>query len=126
MPAKADKSTGVVIAVHGTRIKESSSVYDDVARLVSKKTGANVLTGYMKHGTPTIREAVEKLVNDGTEEVIVVPLFFVRGLHVSEDIPSLLSDINAKITLAEPIGADERLADIIAERVKDGHRKKEL
>ena len=116
MPSK--NVLGIVIAVHGTRVKESSSVYDDIAKLVNKKTGKKALIGYMKHGTPKIRETVEMLAGGGAEEIIVVPLFFVRGLHVSEDIPGLLDGINARITIAEPIGADERLADIIIERMK--------
>lgn len=89
----------------------------------------------MKHWKPTIAEAVNYFVEKGLKKIIVVPLFFVPGLHVTDDIPLLLGlkegklpefgyeklrlPDDVKIVYARHIGADDRLAEMVVDRVRE-------
>lgn len=127
--------TGVVIIGHGSRLPESRGIYEEIARKTEEKSGLQVRVGYMKHWRPTFTEAVRSFIEEGFKRVIVVPLFFVPGLHVQEDIPILLGIKEGevpefgyeKITIPEDveviyarhIGADERLAEVVMDRVQE-------
>jgi len=125
--------TGVVIIGHGSRVPESRGIYEEIARKTEEKSGLMVRVGYMKHWRPTFTEAVEGFIREGVKRVVIVPLFLLPGLHVQEDIPVLLGlkegevpefgyeKINipkdVEVIYARHIGADERLADVVLDRV---------
>lgn len=127
--------TGIVIVGHGSRTKESRGIYEEIARLAEEKSEYKVHVGYMKHGRPTLIEAVNGCVEEGVKRIIIVPLFLLPGLHVMEDIPILLGmkegetpefgydrvkvPEDVEILYANHIGADERLADVVMDRVED-------
>lgn len=131
-------STGVVIIGHGSRLPESRGIYEEIAKKTEEKSGLKVRVGYMKHWRPTFTEAVRSLIDEGFKRVIVVPLFFVPGLHVQEDIPILLGikegevpefgyekvtiPENVEVIYAKHIGADERLAEVVMDRVQEAIR----
>lgn len=120
----------VVLVVHGSALPESGSIYKEIAAKASEKSGIPVLVGYMKHGRPTITEAVASLVEEGSKKIVIVPLFFVPGLHVTDDIPLLLGlkkgssgalnlPKDVEIVYARHIGADDRLAEVVVDRVRE-------
>ncbi len=125
--------TGVVIIGHGSRVPESRGIYEEIARKAQEKSGLMVRVGYMKHWTPTFTEAVRGFLEEGVKRVIIVPLFLLPGLHVKEDIPVLLGlkegevpefgyekisiPEDVEVIYARHIGADERLADVVLDRV---------
>ncbi len=131
-------STGVVIIGHGSRLPESRGIYEEIAKKTEEKSGLKVRVGYMKHWRPTFTEAVRSFIDDGFKKVIVVPLFFVPGLHVQEDIPILLGikegevpefgyekvtiPEDVEVIYAKHIGADERLAEVVMDRVQEAIR----
>jgi len=52
-----------------------------------------------------------------------VPYFLFMGIHLKEDIPNMVAECAAsfpgiRITMDEPLGVDERLADILVDRIK--------
>ena len=128
-------STGVVIIGHGSRLPESKGIYEEIARKTEEKSGLRVRVGYMKHWRPTFTEAVRGFIEEGFKRIVVVPLFFLPGMHVKEDIPVLLGLKEGevpefgyeKITIPEGveviyarhIGADGRLADVVMDRVQE-------
>jgi sirohydrochlorin cobaltochelatase len=131
-------STGVVIIGHGSRLPESKGIYEEIARKTEEKSGFKVRVGYMKHWSPTFTEAVRSFIEEGVKRIVVVPLFFLPGMHVKEDIPVLLGLKEGevpefgyeKITIPEDveviyarhIGADGRLADVVMDRVQEAMR----
>lgn len=121
----------IVLVVHGSRIPESKRVYEELAKKVERRAGCEVEIGYMMHWQPTIEEAVNSFVKKGVKKIVMVPLFFVPGLHVTKDIPALLglseSEEQKKIELPEdveiiytqPFGEDERLVDVVLDRARE-------
>ncbi len=125
--------TCVIVVGHGSRLPETREVYEHTAKLAGEILGMPTRAAYMKHWKPSIYEAVTQAIEEGYKRIVVVPLFLLPGLHVSEDIPIILglkegtteeSDkiVNApedvEIIYTPHIGADRRLAEIVAERVK--------
>lgn len=127
--------TGIVIIGHGSRVPESKGIYEEIARKTEEKSGLMVRVGYMKHWRPTFTEAVRGFIEDGVKKVVVVPLFLLPGLHVQEDIPVLLGlkegevpefgyekiriPKDVEVIYARHIGADDRLAGVVLDRVKE-------
>lgn len=127
--------TGVVIIGHGSRVPESRGIYEEIARKTKEKSGLEVRVGYMKHWRPTFTEAVRDFIEDGAKRLVIVPLFLLPGLHVKEDIPVLLGikdgevpefgyekisiPEGVEVIYARHIGADDRLAGVVVDRVKE-------
>jgi sirohydrochlorin ferrochelatase len=63
------------------------------------------------------------MAGQGVDEVTVVPVFLYEGVHIKEDIPEILAREAAKrphmrLVLAPVLGIDERMADIVWDRVQ--------
>lgn len=122
---------GIVILAHGSRAIawEANQLLLKIVEMFKAKTGnENVKPAYMnsKSGGPGLEEAVGKLVTEGFTEIIVAPWFLTNGLHIMEDIPETIGVLEAKypqvkITLAQVLGADERIVDILIDRIEEAY-----
>ncbi|MEW5301459.1 MAG: hypothetical protein WDW36_004319 [Sanguina aurantia] len=77
----------------------------------------------MEIAEPTIAQAIGKCVSRGAQRVIIAPYFLSRGRHIQEDIPALVAEARAlypdiTLTVAEPIGIDPLMAQLISNRVQ--------
>ncbi|XRO76735.1 sirohydrochlorin nickelochelatase [Methanocaldococcus sp. 10A] len=102
--------------------------------------------GLMEFNEPTIPQAVKKAIEQGAKKIIIVPVFLAHGIHTTRDIPKMLGLIednhehhhhhddghhhhhhhhehekleipeDVEIIYREPIGADDRIVDIIIDR----------
>ncbi len=118
---------GIVILGHGSRARvwEANQLLLQIVEKFKQKTGEqNVKPAYMnvKSGGPTLEQAIEELIREGFTEIVVAPWFLTDGLHIREDIPEKIDSIKEKypevqIALAKPLGADNRLVDILIERI---------
>ncbi len=127
--------TGIVLVGHGSRTEESRGIYEELAERMGDRSDFEVEVGYMKHGTPNIVNAIKGFADRGIKRIVIVPLFILPGLHVTDDIPVLLGlkDGSApefgyeKLELPEEVellyaghvGADQRLADIALDRARE-------
>ena len=105
-----------------------------------------VEVGLMEFNEPTIPQAIKNAIEQGAKKIIVVPVFLAHGIHTKKDIPRLLGLIedngeehhhehehhhhhhhhheheklevpeDVEIIYREPIGADDRIVDIIIDR----------
>ncbi len=119
---------GVLLVLHGSRVEEWTDVATKYKDLLLKYFN-KVEYGFIEFNQPTLRESAEKLANEGVDEIVAVPLLFAAGRHFLRDIPRLLDVdengfINAenrkiKISIAKPIGIDNRVAEILKERIEE-------
>lgn len=80
--------------------------------------------GYMEFASPTIEEAVEKLMDHGLNKIMVVnsPGLFMRSSHSLIDVPEILGEVKSKypdleLTYAPPGGFLEEIADIMVKKI---------
>ena len=122
--------TGVVILGHGSRaaVGEANEIIMDIAEQV--KQGMNLETlevAFMnsKSQRQNLGEAIGKVVAQGAERIIIAPVFITNGLHIREDIPAEIEEAKERyegkveIIFARYLGADPKIAEIVAERIKE-------
>ena len=67
-------------------------------------------------------QSIRNMVNQGLEQMVVIPYLLGQGKHVTVEMDEILDDLRAELPslglyLAESLGPDPRMADIIVERV---------
>ena len=113
---------GVLIVAHGSRRKQTERTLETVAQTARQKLpGTPMEIAYMEFSERNIPAGLDALAGRGANEIVVVPYFLFDGIHIQEDIPEALEQYRAahpdvKITMGNPLGTDERLAAILAER----------
>lgn len=116
---------GVLILAHGSRRKETEQTLMEVAVMAKAQLPEVLLeVAYMEFGSKTIPDGLAALLAQGAAEIAVVPYFLFDGIHIREDIPQELERFRsahpeAAITMGRPLGVDRRLADVLADRVRE-------
>ncbi len=114
---------GILLLGHGSRRNAANAELQALAGLVEAGLGMRVLPVYFQFERPNLADEVERLVSEGIEEIIVVPALLFPGIHMREDIPAVLKELEARyggrvrFLLTEGFGPDPRLSEIVVERV---------
>ncbi|MCW3491483.1 sirohydrochlorin chelatase [Dethiobacter alkaliphilus] len=118
----------VLLVGHGSRRAEANEALVYLADLLKKKRPETEMSyGYLQFAQPDLPAALEALDKKGIEEVAVVPVFLYEGIHIREDIPEVLAEEQKKrphmrLVQAPVLGIDERMAEIVLDRVDQGLR----
>ncbi|MFT9493686.1 sirohydrochlorin chelatase [Anaerosolibacter sp.] len=110
---------------HGSQAAEADSIFEQIVEMVKGLTSFELVgMGSLQISKPRFEEGIAALIEKGAEQVIIVPMFIFKGNHVKFDIPEKLVELkeqypNVTFTMANHIGADERIAMIIEERAKE-------
>lgn len=114
---------GILLLAHGSRAQETLQTMEKVAQMVRRRLpGSLIQVAYMEFCEVNIEKGLALLMEQGATTVKVIPYFLFEGIHIREDIPAQLAAFQEKhphitIHMGKAIGADERLAEIIAERI---------
>ncbi|WP_017980990.1 sirohydrochlorin nickelochelatase [Methanocaldococcus villosus] len=128
----------LILVGHGSRYPYSKELMEKIAEKIRERNLFPIVEiGMMEFNEPTIPQALKKVIEMGAKRIIVVPVFLAHGTHTLKDIPHLLGlkelDENdshhhhhdhehveipedVEIIYREPIGADDRLVEIIIDR----------
>lgn len=114
----------IILLGHGSRRAEANQGLLIVAEKVSQIMGQLVTPAYMAHDHPSLPEAVEARIKSGATQIVVMPLFLFRGVHVTVDIHEELREIreqnpNVEIIFTRELGADDGIADLASLRIKE-------
>ena len=126
----------IVLFAHGSRDpqwhKPIQAVAERVAaQLAFEATAASnppsvvVTCAYLELSTPSLSEEVQRLVDQGCQQIRLVPLFLGVGKHVLEDLPKMLADLAGQhpSVVFEPlpaVGEHPDLLDLMARIALDG------
>lgn len=118
--------TAIIILSHGSRLPEAQATLQRITSLVSSGVNEQFIVegAALQFNQPDLPAAIAGAAEQGAQQIVVVPLFLYRGLHMQRDIPEILTEQKyrypeIKISMAEHIGADPRLLDIIIDRVRE-------
>ncbi len=115
---------GVLILAHGSRVQATKDTINEVVGMVRQKvTDLPIEIAYMEFCEENIEHGVKKLAEQGVTELKVVPYFLFEGIHIREDIPNEIGEIlkkypHVKLEMGRTLGVDERLADILVDRIR--------
>ena len=112
----------LLLVAHGSR-REASN--DEVRRLTAKlrdKVGARFKgteCAFLELAEPSIPDALQRCIDHGAEEIVVLPYFLSAGRHVARDIPA---EVEAKqkehpqvrISIKPYFGAADGITDLLA------------
>lgn len=115
-------SVAVVVLGHGSRAPGALGLLEKVSAGLAGKLGLTVRAASLQFNRPTLEECCKELAAGGAGRIVVAPYFLFAGNHTQEDIPGALERIRKEFPgiefiLAEPLGDDGRLVDILSERI---------
>lgn len=123
---------GILAIGHGSKLPFNKEVVTQIADYIAQKhSDVIVRAGFMENSKPTLEEAIEGFSGTGVTKVAAVPVFLASGVHITKDIPRILSldekgcgtlEIDGKsvpLCYAGPLGADELIAELVFKRVQE-------
>lgn len=114
---------GILILAHGSKRVQTQKILDSLTKKVISKSKINLVeSAYLQFSEKDLKKGIECLLEKGATNIKVMPMFLFDGIHVTQDIPNELEEIkgqypNVEINLTDHIGDDDRIADIIIDRV---------
>ncbi|MFI3207522.1 MAG: CbiX/SirB N-terminal domain-containing protein [Eubacteriales bacterium] len=115
---------GIIILAHGSREKSTEETLIQVVEMMKKSVSDyDVEYGFMEFSEHTIERGLDNLLAKGITDIAAIPYFLFEGIHIREDIPEELAHYQEQhpevtIHLGKTLGADERLAAVLLDRVK--------
>jgi precorrin-8X/cobalt-precorrin-8 methylmutase len=120
------ENVGLVLIGHGSKLPHNQENLEKLAEILRKRSNFKIVDiAFMVRNTPTIPEAIENIAKKGVTKIILIPAFLAPGVHTIQEIPELIGmkdkelQLSAKgiqIVYGEPIGADERIAEVLEEK----------
>jgi sirohydrochlorin ferrochelatase len=111
---------GLVLVAHGSRRASSNDEVRQVAAQLDAQSGGKyemVMASFLELAEPSIPSGVQCCLDNGMDEVVVLPYFLSAGRHVVEDIPAEVAKVtnrgDAHIRIAPYLGAAAGLAEIL-------------
>jgi sirohydrochlorin ferrochelatase len=113
----------VLLVDHGSRLPEANALLEAVAARVRERLPDRVVrTAHLDLAAPTIPEAIDACAAEGAGEIVLAPWFLSPGAHTLRDLPRIVEEAARRhpalrIRCAAPLGFDERLVDVLIERL---------
>ena len=117
--------TGVLLLAHGSREGDTEITMGRITAYVKETLGNGMVEeAYLQFREKNLEAGLLSLMSKGADTIRVVPYFLFEGVHIKEDIPAELAEFRKKhpgveITMGKTLGADRRLADIVADRIRE-------
>ncbi len=127
---KREEDTVVVLIGHGSRLPYNKDVLEELReRMELRGIFKGVRVAFMQLNSPGIEQTLRDIAKEGIKNIVALPVFLADGAHTTEDIPEKLKIAFAgewaeigkdvQVTYGKPIGVDERIVDILLDRIKE-------
>ena len=113
----------ILLVDHGSQLPDANALLDRIAAaLRARRPDTLVETAHMELAEPSLAAGLARCAARGAREVVVCPYFLGPGRHTTRDIPQLVAQVGSahpgvRVRVAEPLGFDERLVDVLLTRV---------
>lgn len=120
----AEPATAIIVFAHGSKVAAANETIARLAEEVSCQTGWPAAAAFLDVTQPDLRAAVASAVQAGARRVVIIPCFLVYGVHVREDLPRLVRQMEAahpgvELLVSPPLEGHPGLAEILAGRVRE-------
>ncbi len=125
------KKIGVILVGHGSSEKYNKELIEYCTEKL-RNYYDYVTYAFIQINEPLLNNVLSEVLKEDLNEIIIQPVFLARGAHVDYDIPKILGlskgekikIINSenkkiKIIYSNPIGKDDRIVDILRDRVEE-------
>ncbi len=115
--------TGVVVFGHGSSVASANEAVMRVAAESAKAGGFALCETAFLEVSPTLREATARLVEQGAEEVLVIPYFLTLGIHLQRDLPAIVNELREDfggipMRVTPPLDGHPALSGIVVDRAR--------
>ncbi|PEK99003.1 sirohydrochlorin chelatase [Bacillus sp. AFS017336] len=113
----------VVYIGHGSRRQEGNEQFIHFIQSVIKNVAVQKQEyAFLELVEPTIQQTLEKVILEGAQKILVVPVLLFAAGHFKRDIPDELNLIldrfpQVNITITEPFGVHEKMIQLVQKRV---------
>ena len=117
-------TTGIIVFAHGSRLEPANQAVRTVAHQLAAAGGFEaVQAAFLELGSPSLEGAVEALVAQGVDDILVVPYFLTLGVHLERDLPRIINQIAGKcrgvrIRAAAPLDGHPALLEALLDRIR--------
>ena len=116
---------GVIVLGHGSRREDAN----EEIRVITEKLQENnpqeaYRVAFLEFGKPSLVEAIEELIDEEVEKVVIMPMFLTVGNHMHRDIPGKILRLkttypDVKFVFARHLGPDPRIVAIAEDRIQE-------
>ena len=117
--------TAILLMAHGSRIAEANDAVREIAALVKKMTGYDIVeVSFREQHKPDIQQGIDACVAQGAERIMLVPYFLYMGAHVREDLPEEMAEAKERhprveFVMGKHLGVHRKLAEVVVERIAE-------
>jgi len=116
---------GIVVLGHGTKDPEGTAEFLGYVEGLRRRTGEHVEAGVLEYPgetLPDVQTAFDRAAARGVTDIVGLPALLFFAGHTRDDMPEQLELARARhpelrVTLAGPLGVDERLLRVIEDRL---------
>ncbi|MFZ5508859.1 MAG: sirohydrochlorin chelatase [Pseudomonadota bacterium] len=112
--------TALILFAHGARDPQWAEPFRAVRAAIARRAPEiPVELAFLELMSPSLGEAVDRVVARGARRVVVVPAFMAQGGHLKRDLPRLIGEVQAAhpqcvIEQTRPIGEVQEVIEAIA------------
>lgn len=115
-------TVAVVVAAHGSRATAANDAHRAVVADLAGGVEHAVTAAFLELAEPSIGDAIDAAVAAGATTVLVLPYFLYPGRHLTEDLPRIVGEADARhpgieVRLLPLFGADPALTSLLAAQV---------
>ncbi|MDI6744013.1 MAG: precorrin-8X methylmutase [Thermodesulfovibrionales bacterium] len=117
----------IILIGHGSPKRDANNI-ETIGRLLHSMIHPDcskecVMVAYLQFAKPELSDTIKESIRKGAKKIIIHPYFLISGMHVTKDIPEMIKEAeklypDVEFIYTEPLGIHEKLAQVIAERIK--------
>jgi sirohydrochlorin ferrochelatase len=117
--------TALLVIAHGSRQEEANAdLYYLVTQLREQGRYGIVEASFLELAEPTLAQGGARCVEQGAEQVILLPYFLSAGVHVRRDLTEACRCLaeqfpRVRFRLAGPLGRHSFLVEVLVERARE-------
>jgi sirohydrochlorin ferrochelatase len=121
--------TAILLMAHGSRIAEANDAARQVAAMVQKMTGYDVVeVAFRELHEPSIQQGIDACVAKGAQRILLMPYFLFMGAHVQHDLPEEIEEAQKRhpglqMEMGPHLGVHQKLAEVVVDRIAEGLTK---
>ncbi|WP_306607168.1 sirohydrochlorin chelatase [Azonexus sp.] len=113
--------TAILLFAHGARDPEWASPMRRVqAAIQARAPGEKVELAFLEFMAPDLPECAARLIAEGAEKIVILPMFIAQGGHLKREVPEMLEKLRStwpqvEFSLGRAIGEEEAVVQVMAE-----------
>lgn len=112
----------LIIVAHGSRKPSSNEevkALGEQLRTLKQDAYSIIMTSFLEFADPTLEESILSCIDQGIDEIVILPYFLASGHHVTNDIPDIIESLQGKhptlkVTLKPHLGSSPAMIQLLS------------